>query len=130
VLQRERADAVTEAPPPVGVRPRDRLRNEIKRERELTDRVLAAYGRVVNERNKKDAAITAADERIAASTARLADALIAYTETGGARPERAAVVLGVPKSAIVSMIRERRAEIRRAHAEALSNQGLERMLKA
>jgi hypothetical protein len=103
---------------PITVGPRDRLRREMRRERELTERILAAHRRLSAERAKKDVAIAAADARIATSAVRLADALIAYTDTAGVRPDRAAVVLGVPKASVVSMIRERRATLRR---EGLSN---------
>ena len=110
---------MTTSQTPVTVGPRERLRNEIKRERELTDRLLAAHRRLANDTAKKDAAIAAADARIAASTTHLADALIAYTDGAGVRPDRAAVVLGIPKSAVVGMIRERRAAIRRLRPQGL-----------
>jgi hypothetical protein len=106
---------MTEAPKtPVTVGPRDRMRQAMKRERELTERLLSAYRHYTNENTKKAAVVAAADARIAASTQRLADALIAYTEGADVRPDRAAVVLGVPRSRVTSMMRERRAALRRA----------------
>jgi predicted XRE-type DNA-binding protein len=90
------------------------MRQAMRRERELTERLLSAYRNYTNEHAKKDATVAAADARIAACTQRLADALIAYTEGAGVRPDRAAVVLGVPRSRVTSMMRERRAALRRA----------------
>ena len=100
-------------PLPVTQGPRDRLRNEIRRERELADRVLASQRRLADEKTKRDAAIAAHDSKVAARADDLADALLAYVDTARVRPERAAVVLGVPRSTIIGMIRERRAALRR-----------------
>jgi hypothetical protein len=98
----------------------------MRRERELSERILTAHRQLTTETARKAAAIAAADARIAKSADRLADALIAYTETAGVRPDRAAVVLDIPKSVVVGMIRERRAALRR---KGLSNPQLERMLE-
>jgi hypothetical protein len=98
---------------PVTQGPRDRLRDEIKRERELTDRVLAAQRRLADEKGRREAVVAASDRRVAARVDDFSDALIVYIDSAGVRPERAATVLALPKSAITSMIRERRAALRR-----------------
>jgi hypothetical protein len=98
----------------------------MRRERELSERILAAHRQLTTEKARKAAAIATADARIAKSADRLADALIAYTETAGVRPDRAAVVLDLPKSTVMGMIRERRAALR---GKGLSNPQLERMLE-
>jgi predicted XRE-type DNA-binding protein len=98
---------------PVTQRPRDRLRDQIRLERALTERVLAAQQRLAAENARRDAALTACDMRVRARIDDLADAMIAYIDTAGVRPERAATVLGLPRSTVSSMIRERRAALRR-----------------
>ena len=98
---------------PVTQRPRDRLRDQIKLEREFADRVLTAHRRLAAENARRDAALAACDTRIRARTDDLADAMIAYIDMAGVRPDRAATVLGLPRTTVLSMIRERRAALRR-----------------
>ena len=103
---------------PVTQRPRDRLRDQIRLERELTDRVLAAQRRLANEKARREATLAACDTKVRARIDDLADAMIAYVDVAGVRPERAAVVLDLPRSTVSSMIRERRAALRRIEARA------------
>jgi hypothetical protein len=98
---------------PVTQRPRDRLRDQLRLERALTYRVLAAQRRLVAENARRDATLAACESRVRARIDDLADAMIAYIDTAGVRPERAATVLGLPRSRVSSMIRERRAALRR-----------------
>ena len=97
---------------PVTQIPRDRLRDQIRRERELTDRVVTAQRRLAEAKAKRDATLAACDAKIAALADALADAMIAYIDVAGVRPERAAAVLDLPRSAIARMIRGRRATLR------------------
>ena len=103
---------------PVTQRPRDRLRDQIRLERELTDRVLAAQRRLATEKARREATLAACDTKVRARIDDLADAMIAYVDVAAVRPERAAVVLDLPRSTVSSMIRERRAALRRIEARA------------
>ena len=102
----------TRRSPPVTQVARDRLRDQIRRERELTDRVVAAQRRLADEKAKRDRTLTACDAKIAALADALADAMIAYIDVAGVRQERAAAVLDLPQSTIARMIRGRRAMLR------------------
>lgn len=110
---------------PMSVTQRDRLRREHQRERELTERVLAAQRQLATAETRRAAVIAGADARVAASAERLADALVAYIDDAGVLPSRAAAVLGLPESAVVGMVRGRRATARRRRSQGLSNQRLE-----
>jgi hypothetical protein len=101
---------------PVTQQPRDRLRHQIKLERVMTDRVLAAQRRLAAEKSNRASTIAACDAKVRARADDLADAMIAYLDRAGVRPERAAVVLGLPTSLVTGIIRERRATLRRNEA--------------
>lgn len=71
---------------------RDRLRVQVRRERELASRVLAAEERLSDAIAKRDAALATQDTVIAARSDDVADALIAYVDDAGVGLERAAII--------------------------------------
>lgn len=87
---------------------RDRLREQVRRERELATRVLAAEARLSDAVAKRDALLVAQDKVIASRRDDVADALIAYVNDAGVSLDRAAIIFGRSRSELARTIRERR----------------------
>jgi hypothetical protein len=90
---------------------RDRLRAQLRREQELSARVLVAEARLADAIAKRDAVLSAQDDIVARRRDDVADALIAYVDDAGLGLERAAIVLGRSRSELRRIVRERRIAI-------------------
>lgn len=97
---------------PLSQSARDRLRVQLRRERELSARVLAAEERLADAIAKRDAALVTHDQIIAARRASVADALIDYVDGAGLGLERAAIILGRSRVELARIVRERRLAIK------------------
>jgi hypothetical protein len=97
---------------PLSQAARDRLRAQVRRERELAARVLAAEGRLADAIARRDAVLAAQDGIIAARRDDVADALISYVDEAGVGVERAAIILGRSRGELSRTVRERRLAIK------------------
>lgn len=99
---------------------RDRLRDQIRREQDLSARVLAAERRLTDAIAKRDAALGGHETVIASRRDDVADALIAYVDHAGVGVERAAIILGRSRTELARIVRERRhaTKLRRSRSEA------------
>jgi hypothetical protein len=92
---------------------RDRLRTQVKLERELATRVIAAQSRLSSAVEKRDAAVAEQQAVVDRHRDAVADALIQYVEQARVGIERISIVLGAPRPELARLIRERRSAMRR-----------------
>ena len=91
---------------------RDRLREQVRREKELASRVVMAESRLADAIAKRDAVLSAQDEILNRRRDDVADALIAYLNDAGVGLDRAAIIFGRSRSELARIVRERRVATR------------------
>ena len=96
---------------------RDRLREQVRREKELASRVVMAESRLADAIAKRDAVLSAQDEILNRRRDDVADALIAYLNDAGVGLDRAAIIFGRSRSELARIVRERRVATRNRAAD-------------
>lgn len=96
---------------------RDRLREQVRREKELASRVVMAESRLADAIAKRDAVLSAQDEILNRRRDDVADALIAYLNDAGVGLDRAAIIFGRSRSELARIVRERRVATRARSAD-------------
>jgi hypothetical protein len=86
---------------------RDRLRIEVRRERQLAAAVDAAAARLTTAVRQREAAVSIHDRVVAERRAAVGAALGEYLERAGVSVERAAVIFDRSKTEITRLLRER-----------------------
>jgi hypothetical protein len=89
----------------------NRLRDQVRLERDLAAQVLAAEDRLAAATERADAIIAAQAQIVASHQDKVADALINYVNHAGVGIERAAIILDRPKRELAREIRERRSRM-------------------
>jgi hypothetical protein len=96
---------------------RDRLREQVRREKELASRVVMAESRLADAIAKRAAVLSAQDEILDRRRDDVADALIAYLNDAGVGLDRAAIIFGRSRSELARIVRERRVATRNRAAD-------------
>lgn len=102
---------------PLSQAARDRLREQVRREKELASRVVMAESRLADAIAKRDAVLSAQDEILNRRRDDVADALIAYLNDAGVGLDRAAIIFGRSRSELARIVRERRVATRTRSAD-------------